>query len=1510
MSHTHTPANVVDDDKHFRINPDTRTIERTAESDPVLVQFDHNSERFTFDIPKEVDGHDMSLCNSIQVHYINVSATDVSDTKSSIYEVDDFGPSESDPETLSLSWLIDQAGTKLVGPLYFAITFKCTSTYIDENGDVKVKPDYIWNTSPYKGVTVSDGINNNEKLGLEYYDVVDEWFATIDNAGEIAKQEAITAIQTATEQAKNSAKADIDKYTQQVIQNDLIPDALRISDILVQEKGQSEERIMSQNSVSQELDHLHNMLEIKTLAAVNDARAVCDEYVYKFESLMPLIALEPGLGDGDEFYGLKLGTKYRISGIDVTKSSTYKMEACWSFNVKVYDNLNNLVGDHDVFASHVLFSGTEHLTDKGYFDFTLLSIIKNANNSVTIKYRVDDTTSEVTVQYTTYVETMVDQFDVPVGGNFFLGSNDILDGEWTRQATATNYETVSEHRDNVSYKVTANNIADIRKTATNGLTDTYTISFDDGSTTTFNVKNGNGIDAVVLTDRGDYEDTYTIYLSNGSSKTFTVPNGGSVGVKKKVSGEIISVSDVSPLNHRVKVKARSKNLIPYPYAQGSGHTENGITFTVQEDGGILVNGTTSSTVANFILITRNSYTLPKGKYHLSLKNGISKQVYIVSGNDDTIPVLNETDRDIEIEDDSTLGYCVLQVGWNTTVDNLVVYPQLELGDTATDYVPYVDISTTKLTTCGKNYVTYPYSDTTKTDKGIQFTDFGKGHVGINGMPTEAAVFFVDRNGLDLEDGVEYEIVQSSNTRIKTIIAYKDETGSTKFVGTSFVWNSAYEYIYTYIQVDAGIEVNSIHVPIVKKLSDPITTYTPNLDGSVSDVGSITPVMNIFTDQPGIILDVEYNVPVKGDSAYDVAVQNGFKGTEAEWLASLKGKDGADGIGTNAEVVQELGDNTDKVISQKGVTDALSPIIAKTSGYRVEGINLISLDMASPKGEWWYNGVKYTSGNASTDASCSFKVSVDPNTTYYTQSYSAVDKTRAGKVASYLCWFDESGNFISSPSSGALLETVSPEGASYAMATFRIYENASDTEVSYLPYMSSVAIPDVFPPEGEEITFETLQADINDLKENSVDPEKSSTATLHLPEQYSLVVGDTFELFYKGIINAVNTDLFHIEIECAKGNPFKKRFIFTPTTDNIGTLPMTIKLFDLHHNLLDTKSVNLVVKAKAASPTTEKTVLYVTDSLGNGGYVPDEFNRRLAGSGGSPTADALKNISFIGTCKSLNNGVRYEGYGGWTFASYNVENKSNAYMWVTTTHDKTADDQHSTYKDSNGILWKIETIEANRIKIIRVSESGTLPSTGTLTWNADGVNHASIVYTASEQASGNPFWNESTSKVDFANYVTKQGKTTLDYVYVLLGWNSHPLSIYSYKTATKTFINNILTAYPNCKIVLLGLQIPSQEGVALNYGASGAYSNYYDLVNHVWNLNELYAEIAAEYDNVSFVNVCGQFDTENNMSSGSRTVNVRNSTTETYQTNGVHPAPSGYYQIADACYRDFIHKLQN
>ena len=69
------------------------------------------------------------------------------------------------------------------------------------------------------------------------------------------------------------------------------------------------------------------------------------------------------------------------------------------------------------------------------------------------------------------------------------------------------------------------NIATITKTETSGLTDTYTITLTDGSTTTFEVTNGSSIDHIEKTSTVGAVDTYTIYLTDGTvGGTFTVNN--------------------------------------------------------------------------------------------------------------------------------------------------------------------------------------------------------------------------------------------------------------------------------------------------------------------------------------------------------------------------------------------------------------------------------------------------------------------------------------------------------------------------------------------------------------------------------------------------------------------------------------------------------------------------------------------------------------------------------------------------------------------------------------------------------------------------------------------------------------------------------------------------------------------------------------------------------------------------------------------------------------------------
>ena len=99
------------------------------------------------------------------------------------------------------------------------------------------------------------------------------------------------------------------------------------------------------------------------------------------------------------------------------------------------------------------------------------------------------------------------------------------------EKTATNglvdtYTVTYNDGTTTTFEVTnGNGIESIEKTATNGLVDTYTVTYNDGTTTTFEVTNGNGIESIEKTATSGLVDTYTVTLTDGSTTTFHVTNG-------------------------------------------------------------------------------------------------------------------------------------------------------------------------------------------------------------------------------------------------------------------------------------------------------------------------------------------------------------------------------------------------------------------------------------------------------------------------------------------------------------------------------------------------------------------------------------------------------------------------------------------------------------------------------------------------------------------------------------------------------------------------------------------------------------------------------------------------------------------------------------------------------------------------------------------------------------------------------------------------------------------------
>ena len=151
MNHSHV---LYDSDPHFKIDPISRKITNESSTKTTIIQHDHNSERFTFEVPRYVEGHDLSLCNIVEVHYLNIEGNSKT-VRNGVYSVDDLHVKEDDENTVACSWLISDNATQFVGQLQFLLRFACAQ---EDTGTI----DYVWNTGIYNSISISLGIYNND----------------------------------------------------------------------------------------------------------------------------------------------------------------------------------------------------------------------------------------------------------------------------------------------------------------------------------------------------------------------------------------------------------------------------------------------------------------------------------------------------------------------------------------------------------------------------------------------------------------------------------------------------------------------------------------------------------------------------------------------------------------------------------------------------------------------------------------------------------------------------------------------------------------------------------------------------------------------------------------------------------------------------------------------------------------------------------------------------------------------------------------------------------------------------------------------------------------------------------------------------------------------------------------------------------------------------------------------------------------------------------------------------
>ena len=228
----------------------------------------------------------------------------------------------------------------------------------------------------------------------------------------------------------------------------------------------------------------------------------------------------------------------------------------------------------------------------------------------------------------------------------------------------------------------------------------------------------------------------------------------------------------------------------------------------------------------------------------------------------------------------------------------------------------------------------------------------------------------------------------------------------------------------------------------------------------------------------------------------------------------------------------------------------------------------------------------------------------------------------------------------------------------------------------------------------------------------------------------------------------------------------------------------------------------------------------------------------------------------------------------------------------------------------GELVTLDTADAaTALTLIGTKGSGANKHEGQGGWTVDRYYQPGASYYAS-----NPFANppNSSGTFDFAYYLSTTGQTMAsgDWVFFHLGINdvfnatsdaSVETTLTSMMSQLELMITNIKSAVSGIRIGLM-VTIPpsaSQDAAGQQYGSA---QNRWRYLRNWFLLAKRYI---SQFDgrtgsNIYLVPVHLSLDTVNNMTlNAAAPINSRNSTTIQRQSDLVHPAAIGYYQISDA-----------
>ena len=469
---------------------------------------------------------------------------------------------------------------------------------------------------------------------------------------------------------------------------------------------------------------------------------------------------------------------------------------------------------------------------------------------------------------------------------------------------------------------TGNGIQSITKTSSNGLTDTYTILFTDGSSTTFEVENGKGIVSIEKTSSEGNVDTYTITYNDDTISTFTVTNGEVTNeeLQQALAQErVISdgkyaralktpVTDVESTQIYVEndvVDDLAINGVELTQETREGYNllstenlqelnENGIVLT-KENGIITING--QSTSANFIddyfIGNSSNYEefLTAGTYLISgitggvLSPNFGILVIIKHLDESTTNIIqNSENKSFTVREGDTFRIFI-RIPQNLQLSNVVIKPMIVAGTEEKPYEEYgaspsldfpseIQIASEQnIQICQNNYLnTTQIANKDFSNNGLTVTTDENGIFTVNGTHSEQVQINFNNLNFNVKQGQKLKLFKISGN-----ISQSDNI--LKYINV-LLWNNEYNTIALLNNNNSNVNytdiINRIQVRFIIPSSTSSITYTNfkfgimvvNADDNIQDYQpyygtDITiPLTNSAIGQYADTIDRENNVQNK------------------------------------------------------------------------------------------------------------------------------------------------------------------------------------------------------------------------------------------------------------------------------------------------------------------------------------------------------------------------------------------------------------------------------------------------------------------------------------------------------------------------------------------------------------------------------------------------------------------------------------------------------------------------